>query len=69
VTDISSDENDGAAVPTPLPAPGVHRPPPRVTDRSGDPERHYYIPRPSPNLIGPRWVVWCGLEPGIYDSW
>jgi len=42
---------------------------PPVTDGSGDPDRIYYIPPPDRGLIGLRWVVWCGIEPGIYTTW
>jgi hypothetical protein len=66
---LNSDEGENVGAPLHQPAIGIHRPPPPVYDDSGDPEGHYFIPRPPDNLIGPRWVVWCGLWPGIYDSW
>jgi hypothetical protein len=47
---------------------GHHIPRP-VSDASGDPDRVYYIDPPPSDAVGRRWVVWMGLQPGIYENW
>jgi len=64
-TDLSVEE----VVRSNPPIPGVHRPPPPVKDGSGDLDKIYYISPPDDGKTGSRWVVWCGIEPGIYDNW